>query len=157
MARIIIVDDKEPNGLDTVRELRAAGHTAELVSEDDWQDAANRIAGYLGQDKWDILVLDINFPRDQFGGVWLYNSLVAQGLHERWDHTILYTLYYGSDIPAATEGESLILRTFIDTARIPFDCVLSNQMGGRRLLLNKVAQLLAGGPPAICGGCWRPR
>jgi CheY-like chemotaxis protein len=158
-AKVLVIDDYALTGENTVKVLRNAGYTSELVHADYWQDASNAVSALLAKDRWDVLVFDILFPGDHFAGIWLYNDLVGRGLHDRWDHTIVYTKYVGPHIAKATEGEELVVRVFIETARIQHGCVLSNmdhKGSGRLPLINKVAELLRNGPAPFCTGCRRP-
>ena len=144
MAAILIIDDRGSLGRNTKEALVKAGHgPVELVCNDYVGEFYDDITQtHFGEKHWDVLVLDINFQTDDFGGVWLYNKLIHGGFHTNWNHTIIYSKYAGDNIAAADSGEAFDLRIFADTAGIPFDCVLPNTKGGRQLLVDRVNDLL---------------
>src|SRR5437868_3834547 len=64
----------------------------------------------MGISKWCAIVLDINYDRDHWGGVALYNAL-AQSHRASWNHTIVYSVYAPSD----KEGRSTLSSVTDDT------------------------------------------
>lgn len=151
MSSVLVVDDRVDLGEKTVEALRNAGFLAELVAREysgEFYDAIR--LGYFGQEErealgveaWDALVMDINWHTDKWGGIWLYNKL-AKYHRECWNHTVIYTKYAGTRLPVANEdeGELFKLRIFVDSAGIPYDCVLDNVSGGRPKLVRKLEEL----------------
>jgi len=159
MSNILLVDDDEGKGQHDQRALIQAGHTAVLVCEERVEGFYRRILDEFARQEWDVLVLDIGYVPDQFGGIKLYNRLVSGGYHRHWDHTIIKTKYVGSipsNLAVATEGEHFIMRVFVETAGIAYDSVLTSMVGQPKALLDRIDQLMAMGKPARCATCQRP-
>lgn len=126
--------------------LIGCGHHAEMICEEyvgDFYDSVRNRP--FAERVWDVLVLDVNFHTEHFGGIWLHNKL-ARNHRDRWKHTIVYTRYGGTTVAGATDDptthEAFVMRVFADTAGIPFDCVLSNKVKGDQPLIDKINELL---------------
>ena len=145
MASVLIVDDNRVFAKNQQKALEDAGHTVTCVTRDYIGQFHTELLRLLAEQYWDVFVLDISLMTERFGGIWLYNKLAGGGHRERWNHTIIYTKLAGTEIASATEGDQLVLRVFVDTSGIPFDCVMNNQVGGRQSLIDKIAELTQGG------------
>lgn len=146
MAWIVVVDDEQRKAENIVSELGAAGYNADMVCRQFVGEFYDTIrVDKLPLRVWDAIIVDILFKKDRWGGVWVYNKLGQGGYRNRWKETIVYTKYASSNIGAATEGESLVLRVFADTVGIPYvpanNSVLPNLAGGREPLTKRLLDL----------------
>jgi CheY-like chemotaxis protein len=154
---VLIIEDRDDFAGRLSEELLARGILAEKVIGFDVGGIYDQIrntyfADYylekLPNKQWDVIILDINFPRDKFGGIFLYNKL-AGSHRECWRETIVFSLYAPSDregnsmLQASTilEPECFVLRVFADTAKIDLGNVISNKIGGLTPLVDRIAKL----------------
>jgi CheY-like chemotaxis protein len=143
-AKILFVDDDEALGKYTKEALEARGHKVDWIREDAWERAAAAIDAIADKD-WDLLILDIKYPTDNWGGLWLYNQLVRKGLRSCWGgREIIYSQYFMGkvDLQKAKDSQMFTLRVFLDTANIPFDRAMSNQTFDRATLVQKIDEVL---------------
>ena len=145
MARILFIDDNRDLGKFTKDRIEESGeHTVDWFGEDAWEITAKRIEAFPDK-SWDLLLLDIHYPTDEWGGLWLYNSLVRGGIGKSWEkRVIVYSQYFveNMDWSKVRDSQMLALRIFLDTANIPYDCALPNQDFDRATLLEKIEEVL---------------
>jgi CheY-like chemotaxis protein len=148
MARILFVDDKR-GMCDNVKEkLTDLGHHVETIARTIWSDACKEAQNKMNESYWDVLVLDMHYDSQRdiarpgdFGGIWLHNDLVKLGLRAKWRHTIVYSRYLPPDWGKKSEGATLAVRVFLDTAGIPYDCALTNDAFSPDKLSERIASL----------------
>jgi len=140
MATVLLIDDDQTVGKYTAECITSGLHSVDWIRKDYWQEAGAAVAG-AANTIWDILVLDVHYPTDHWGGLWLYNDLKRKGLRGRWKHTIVFSCYVQPNLDRATEGEALVLRAFLDTANIPIECALPNRDFNRADLLDAIRRL----------------
>jgi hypothetical protein len=145
LSSIILIDDSPVTRNNISQALTGAGHTVLAVPEDtkigflmslthQFQETPDNV--------WDFLVLDIQYGSSLYGGIWLYNDLVAGNYRKNWRHTLIYSRHVADRPEEATSGEALVLRVFVETARIPYlDYCVNSYKGGRQELLTRIQHL----------------
>lgn len=159
MATILLVDDRQPSRDTNEAVLQNAGHTVTVIPGQRAEEFQAHLKDLFGREPdqfWDFLVLDLHFPNDEFGGIWLYNNLTAGLHHRRWKHTLMYSRFVSNDLENQTRGNEFIVRVFAHTARIPSDCFLNANTGSRKVLLDRITQLERQAREPHCPHCSRP-
>ena len=143
MAAILYIDNDPTLGKYTNGALgpNGAQHTVDWVRKDYWQDAVAEVLSLTSR-KWDILILDIHYQTDDWGGIWIYNELVRKGVWNQPEHVIVFSQYLGSNLKTASGDRMLVMKAFLDTAGIALDCALPNQDFDRASLLSTIDDVL---------------
>jgi DNA-binding response OmpR family regulator len=142
MAKIVLMDDNKQNGNMIVTGVGSACHKVTWIKESYWQDAVKKFAEKAKKQKWDILILDINYPQDKQGGFWLFNELVRLKLRKKWRHTIVYSIYVTPGWQTSEDEKALALQGFTQSAGISPDCVLSSSDFDTATLTEKCDDLM---------------
>ena len=143
MARILFIDDDQDVGKFTKESIEKF-HQVDWIRADYWQTAESLIV-QIKEPVWDLLLLDLAYPTDIWGGIWLFNSLARKGFRDRWSRReIVYSKHFAqnSELQRANDGFMFGLRVFLDSANIPLDCALPNQSFDRVTLLEKIEEVL---------------
>lgn len=142
MAKILLVDDRQESGETTRTALASEGHTVLWIQKDRVGPCQDELWEKLNDSTWDVLILDIQLGAEIYGGIWVYNHTVQAGYRERWTHTLVYSKHAGSAIRAATHpSHEFPIRVFVETAGIDFENVIMSNVGERKALLTRIAQL----------------
>lgn len=144
MPKILIIDNEEKTGEDTLREVQLVWPESRLVLEQRVDEAVVAVRDFLRAERFDAIVLDIGFTNDLYGGIQLYNRIAAGAtLRGRWDHTIIYTKHASPNVAdASSESGVFPIRVFVETAGIPVSNIVQSTRGGRGPLIEKIRQLL---------------
>ncbi|HEV2695482.1 MAG TPA: response regulator [Verrucomicrobiae bacterium] len=143
MAKILLVDDNEANGKLIISGVESGCHDVTWVQESYWEDAAKKVADAAKNREWDILILDIHYPNDKEGGIWLYHELVQLGLRKKWRDTIVYSIYVTPGWETSEDDEmAKVLSGFTKSAGIPPNCVLSSSDFDKATLVEKCDELM---------------
>ncbi len=146
MATILFVDDDPKLGKYTKEAIESGLHSVRWVCKPSWTQAAKVIENDIAKKKeWDMLILDIHYPTDNWGGIWLFNHLVHKGFRSKWkSREIVYSQYCAENLKweNALEGQTFALRMFLETANIRFENALPNQDFDRTTLCEKIEEVL---------------
>lgn len=153
-ASVLLIEDRREEARKKIAFLEEAGHGVEWVNEPSDPERMDSALKCLRQNRYDFLILDINLE-DQFGGIHIYNKLIAGECRDRWMHTLVWSMYTGQRIKEATYGQfEFPIRIFVDTAGIPALNVFSSMTGGSGPILKRIEELMSLPPDPcfVCGG-----
>ena len=83
----------EPSLFSYGESLRQEGFEAEWVSDQTPTVAANLVCAALEKQQFELMLVDVNYPADPFGGFVILDAISDAGLWSKARSKVLYTIY----------------------------------------------------------------
>lgn len=154
MATILWIEDHCERVQKLTGEFGDAGHRVTWIDEPSDVERFDKVREHLIDGFFDFLLLDIALE-DHFGGIHIYNKLVAGDYRRCWQHTLIWSRYTSPRIREAHYGKhEFPIRIFAETAGISIENILNSTSGGVAKVLQRIRELESMSPDRchVCGG-----